>query len=250
MPQLTVTRSPLLSGQAETSDDPPARQPPIYPNPSVADAKPEPLPSTDPAHRLSLSAWLLVRDGPTGLATAGTLGGSEVGVRAYFPITPTLSATARLSAPLRTSGAEASVGVALRRGPVTAILERRIALEPGGRNDFAATVVAGVWGVRLPREFRLDAYGQAGFVGRDGFADGALRIERRIASRGKTEFAVGAGAWGGFQPGVGRVDIGPQVVIRTPVAGGTLRASGEWRQRVAGKAQPASGPAITVGMDF
>lgn len=200
--------------------------------------------------RLSLSSWLLVRDGTTGITPAGILGSSQVGARAYLSVTDGISITGRISAPLRTSGAETSIGLALRHGPVTLLLERRFALESGGRNDFSATLAAGVEGVRLPVRFRLNAYGQAGIVGRDAFADGAVRIDRQIIRRGKSEVAVGAGVWGGAQPGIARVDAGPQVVVRTPVAGGYLRASGEWRQRITGNAQPASGPAVTLGMDF
>lgn len=197
-----------------------------------------------------MSSWLLVRDGSGSLTPAGTLGGTQVGVRAYFSLTPALAATARISTPLRATGTEASIGAALRQGPVTLLLERRIALERGGRNDFSAMLAAGIDRVRLPQRFHLDAYGQAGIVGGDGFADGAVRIERRIALHDKTEIALGAGLWGGAQPGVARLDVGPQIVIRTPLAGGNLRASGEWRQRIAGNAQPASGPALTLGMDF
>ena len=62
--------------------------------------------------------------------------------------------------------------------------------------------------------------------------------------------SVGAGLWGGAQPGVSRIDIGPQIVARIAVAETSLRVSAEWRQRVAGDAAPASGPSVTVGFDF
>lgn len=213
-------------------------------------AKVDPQSRSAALPRWSMSSWLLVRDGSGSLTPTGTLGGTQVGVRAYFSLTPALAATARISTPLRATGTEASIGAALRQGPVTLLLERRIALERGGRNDFSAMLAAGIDRVRLPQRFHLDAYGQAGIVGGDGFADGAVRIERRIALHDKTEIALGAGLWGGAQPGVARLDVGPQIVIRTPLAGGNLRASGEWRQRIAGNAQPASGPALTLGMDF
>jgi hypothetical protein len=34
------------------------------------------------------------------------------------------------------------------------------------------------------------------------------------------------------------------------VAHGGLRLGAEWRQRVAGKAKPGSGPALSLGADF
>jgi hypothetical protein len=59
-------------------------------------------------------------------------------------------------------------------------------------------------------------------------------------------------AWlcGEAQLGLARVDFGPQVVVRTAVAGGYLPAAAKRRQRIAGNALPASGPALQLGMDF
>ena len=128
--------------------------------------------------------------------------------------------------------------------------ERRFALDRGGRNDWSLTAVAGISDVSLPLKLRLDGYAQVGFVGRDGFADGALRVERTIVGDGANRLSVGAGAWGSVQPGVARLDIGPQIVGRSVVAGYPLRLSAEWRQRVAGSATPNSGPVVTLGADF
>lgn len=130
------------------------------------------------------------------------------------------------------------------------MLERRFALESGGRNAFAATIAAGVDDVKLPLGFRLGGYAQAGLVDEDAFADGSVAAERTMATYGKASLSFGAAAWAGAQPGVSRVDVGPQIIMRTPVANGMLRASAEWRQRVAGNAAPASGPTLTVGIDF
>jgi hypothetical protein len=44
--------------------------------------------------------------------------------------------------------------------------------------------------------------------------------------------------------------MGPEVRLRLPVAGGHMRLSAEWRQRVAGNARPASGPTIALVADF
>ncbi len=245
---LARSRFPRL--QPESAESPPTLQHAVAAAADGVEPKQPDPPQPATQRRLSISTWFLGRDGASGLVPAGTLGGAQMGLRANLPITQAVSATARISTPLRASGGEASFGIAVRQGPVTLLLERRIALDRGGRNDFSTTFAAGIDAVRLPQRFRLDAYGQAGLVGRDPFADGAVRIERPIATVGKTEIAIGAGLWGGAQPGVSRLDTGPQIVVRMPIAGSYVRASGEWRHRVAGRAQPNSGPAVTLGMDF
>jgi hypothetical protein len=165
-------------------------------------------------------------------------------------IEPALALTGRLSSALSARQGEASVGVALRRGPFAVLAERRVALDSGGRNDWSVTAVAGVSDVRLPLDLRLDGYAQAGIVGRDGFAYGALRVERAVLGAGNSRLSVGAGTWGSIQPGVARLDVGPQIVARTMLAGRAMRVSAEWRQRVAGNAAPGSGPVVTLGADF
>ncbi len=173
-----------------------------------------------------------------------------MGVRVYHRLTPALSLTGRVSAALATPQTEASAGLALRHGGLALLAERRFALDRGGRNDWSLTAVAGVSDVPLPQKLRLDGYVQAGVVGRDGFADGAIRVERTIAGDGINRLSVGAGAWGSVQPGAARLDVGPQIVARTSLGGRAVRLSAEWRQRVAGNAKPGSGPVVTLGADF
>ncbi len=202
-------------------------------------------------NRLSGSLWLLARAGRGGgLATGGQLGASQGGFRVNYAFARAAFATARVSAPFDGPGRQASIGIGMKGKRAGLLVERWVALDRGGRNDFAVIAYGGVDGVLLPAGARLDAYAQAGVVGRDPFADGAVRVEREAATMGASTIAVGIGAWAGAQPGVGRIDIGPQIVARVPVAGRTLRLSTEWRQRVAGQAAPASGPALTLGMDF
>lgn len=130
------------------------------------------------------------------------------------------------------------------------LAERRFAIDSGGRNDWSLTAIAGVSDVALPLGIRLDGYAQAGAVGRDAFADGALRVERTILEDGPDRLSVGAGCWGSIQPGVARLDVGPQVVARINIAERPMRLSAEWRQRIAGNAAPGSGPVVTLGADF
>ena len=198
------------------------------------------------------SLWIAARDGSgTTLATGvGQLGGSQAGVRVYRTLTPELALTGRLSAALAAKGAEVAAGIAFRQGAFAVIAERRFAIDSGGRNDWSLTAVAGVSAVKLPFGALLDGYAQAGIVGRDGFADGALRIERPVFTRQSSHLSLGAGLWGSIQPGVARLEVGPQIVARTTVAGRPFRLSAEWRQRIAGTAAPGSGPVVTLGADF
>lgn len=204
------------------------------------------------------SAWAYFRaGGDRSLADAGLLGGSQAGLRLSYSIERSLALFGRFSAPIEQSrGKEVALGVALQpiRGlPVQLTAERRTALDRGGRNAFAFGLVGGVDQVRLPAGFRLDAYAQAGVVGvrsRDAYVDGSVRIERPLLAGGPVGLAAGAGVWGGAQPGASRLDAGPQLVVRVPLADRTLRLNLEWRQRVAGDARPASGAALTLATDF
>ncbi len=214
------------------------------------------LPIANPQNRFSGSAWALMRgDGAPPLASGGQLGGSQIGMRVFYTPGPAaLAITARISAPLsQPTGREAAIGVALRGRSVGIIAEQRIALDKGGRDAPAVFAYGGVYDVKLPAGLKLDGYAQAGVVGVKSpaaFVDGAVRVERTVLKTETTSLSIGAGAWGGAQPGVSRIDVGPQIVARIAVADTNLRVSAEWRQRVTGTAAPASGPSVTVGFDF
>jgi hypothetical protein len=244
----------LLAGAAHSA--PASAASPRAPTVPIFPPQPAARPKLDRS-RLSVSAWAIVRGkaGP-GLASAGQLGGSQAGVRAGYAFAPDLSAALRISGPLRSRlGKEAAVALdwrPVRRLPVTITIERRVGLDRGGRDAFAAGVFGG-GEVSLPLDLRLDGYGQAGIVGlsrRDLYADGAVRLERPLIESGRFRLAAGAGAWGGAQPGASRLDIGPQLVAHVPVGRGALRIGAEWRERVAGRARPGSGPALSIGADF
>jgi hypothetical protein len=257
-------RQALVVQAASTNTLSPYRTEPPRPGPAeqLALLALAPTPSFAPVRfderRFSLSAWALVRSASAStLATGGQLGGSQAGMRARVRLDRGLHAAARLSTPLSgAQGAEAAIGVDWRPAPtlpITLTVERRIGLDRGGRDAFAAGAFGGFDQVPLPAGFKLDGYGQAGVVGlkrRDMYVDGAVRAERRIAALGPASIAVGAGVWGGAQPGASRLDLGPQIVVRVPVAHGGLRLGAEWRQRVAGNARPGSSPALSLGADF
>jgi hypothetical protein len=209
-----------------------------------------------PPQRWSGSTWALMRgDGAPSLAAGGQLGGSQIGVRIFYAPGPeALAISGRVSAPLnQQAGREAAIGLALKGRNAGLIAEQRFSLDKGGRDAPAVFAYGGVSYVKLGHGLKLDGYAQAGVVGiKDpaAFVDGAVRIERPVVTRDKASLSMGAGAWGGAQPGATRLDIGPQVVARMAVGETNLRVSAEWRQRIAGNAAPASGPAIAVGFDF
>jgi len=166
-----------------------------------------------------------------------------------------IALAARLSAPFEGGGAEAALGVDWQpaRVPIHVVAEQRLALV-GGRGGSALFVIGGLDPTPVALGFAIDAYGQAGGIRRGGrvvgFADGATRIVRPVARIGDARVDLGAGAWGGIQPGAARLDAGPSVALTLPVGGRTARLTLDWRQRVAGRARPGSGPALSIGSDF
>ncbi|TKD53347.1 hypothetical protein FBR43_00790 [Sphingomonas baiyangensis] len=207
--------------------------------------------------RFSGSAWVALRGGSgRAIADGGQLGGSQAGVRIGYLLDARrrLSATARISAPLEGIGREAAIGVEWRptRAAVSIIAEQRIALD-AGRGGTALFAVGGFGPQSVGHGFEVEGYAQAGGVLRDRiepFADGALRIARPIAATPIGALSLGAGLWGGAQRGAARLDIGPSLGLAMPAGDRTIRVALDWRQRVAGRARPGSGVALTLGTDF
>ena len=204
--------------------------------------------------RLQLSAWALLRGTPgTGsLASGGTLGGSQAGARLTYAIDPRIAISLRSSSPVGGSrGGEVAAGVRFtpfQAIPVSITAERRqsVGRFSTGRSDFALFAEGGVYQRPIGWNLMLDGYAQAGVVGvrdRDIFADGGFTLSRPVIGR----FSLGLGAWGGYQPGLYRIDAGPRVSYRVRP---NVSLSLDYRQRLAGTAQPSSGPALTLGANF
>lgn len=246
----TASPSPLPGSMAPWFPSGQAPLPPREPAPPWT--APTHLPAEPPpARRFAGSAWLLARGGADGLAPGGQLGGSQAGMRLTYALGGGLAASGRVHAPLdRPAGAEAAVGLEWRPDPAipaALLVERRIAIGADGRSAFSATLFGGVSDRAVAGALRLDAYAQAGLVGlrtRDAFVDGSATLTVPAGP-----VAVGGGLWGAAQPGAARLDAGPRITARLPVPG-NVRASADWRFRVAGDAAPSSGPALTIGMDF
>jgi hypothetical protein len=207
--------------------------------------------------RLQLTAWALLRAqsaavaGSHSLASGGSLGASQAGARLTYNFSRQVAATLRSSSNVGRRGGELAAGVRVQ--PVAGIpvwidaeRRQRIGRYGGGRSAFALFFESGVYGRPMPLDFLLDAYLQGGVVGfhsRDRFIDGSVALTRPVYK----QFSAGVGVWGGAQPGLYRVDAGPRVTMRLR---DNLRVHLDWRQRLAGNAQPGSGPAITLAGDF
>lgn len=73
-------------------------------------------------------------------------------------------------------------------------------------------------------------------------------VPRRLRARPVWgRFSAGLGVWGGYQPGLYRVDAGPRISMRVR---SNVSVHFDWRQRLAGTAEPGSGPAVTLGANF
>lgn len=234
-------------------------------DPDVVSAIPTPRPSAEAPPPFEVYAYSFWRRGssPAGTLGNGQYGGSQSAVIAAIPVlrfsgNPGLS---RLSMAGRISVAhgsarerELAAGGRWRpvaRIPVQVIAERRFRQD---RPDaFAALVAGGQSGVKLPLGFRLDGYGQAGFVSGQGggpFADVAVQAHRPIAQSQRASFAIGAGVWGGGQDNVRRMDIGPNIRANVTAGSALFQFDASWRWRVAGHAQPGHGPAVTLSTSF
>lgn len=299
-PYRTGSRSPALLPSREAVEEPaplPASYgettslPPLSEWPAIGTAGPfsAPVMQTTPSwgegerdgpiaaarqRRWSLDAWALMRppreglypvDDPAlglnpGLAPAGSLGGSQAGLRLTFRPFPGAAVHMRASTALMPqgrrnqtmAGGEGAVGISyqpVRAVPVRLMAERRQRLGPalgGGRDAFAFLAEGGISDRPLGGGILLDGYAQGGLVGlskRDLFADGALVASYPFMPR----LSFGGGVWGGAQPGLSRLDAGPRLSYQLHPR---LRLHLDYRFRATGKAEPATGPALTVAGGF
>lgn len=216
--------------------------------------------SVSPAKRLQVYTYSFWRQQSmtSGLAPAAQYGGSQAGVIATWdPFGSAVKGAALLARAATTpDGIEREAALGLRwrpdsRWPVSLSAERRFRLND--RDRFAAYLAGGVDAVPVLGKAKLDAYGQAGYAtgrGGGGFFDAQGRLLHPVAAIAGIPFSAGAGAWAGGQRGTARLDIGPTLRTRvnTGLADFTLQL--DWRQRVAGNAEPRDGLALTISSGF
>ena len=203
--------------------------------------------------RLSLSTWAMMRSkpAPPGLASGGQLGGSQAGARLLWRFIPRIAASLRVSAPIGSQrGGEAALGVRVQPFmsiPIAFTAERRQSIgQFGGRSAFAVFAEGGLYDRPMPWHSTLDAYLQSGIVGvrsRDWFVDGSATVSRPVWRN----FSAGIGVWGGAQPGLNRLDVGPRVSMRVRRS---MRVHLDYRYKAVGNADPGSGGVVTLAADF
>lgn len=225
----------------------PIASPPLQSSPSFGEVKLPRLPD-----RLSISSWATMRNraGSDSLANGGMLGGSQAGARLLWRFDPHLSASLRASAPINSQrGVEAALGVRYQpftNWPVAITLERRHAFRDYGQSAFALFAEGGVYGRPMPWNTTLDGYFQGGVVDfnhPDWFVDGQAAVTRPVWR----SLSAGLGVWGGAQPGLSRLDIGPRATLRV---GSRMRVHLDYRYKLIGNAVPGSGTVVTLAGDF
>ncbi|WP_226633819.1 hypothetical protein [Novosphingobium profundi] len=217
--------------------------------------------------RWSADAWALVRGkSASGLGAAPlppTYGGSQAGAVLRYRLA--LKSALQPQLYMRTTSAlgevsetAAALGVSARPVPglpLDAALEGRLVNGIGGNRVQAAAMVTTRFApLLLPGDLRAEAYGQAGYVAgtyATAFGDGQARLDKGVVRVGKVEARLGGGVWAGAQKGAWRVDAGPSAMITMPLNKRMFgRLALDWRQRMAGDAEPGSGPAITLSAGF
>lgn len=215
--------------------------------------------------RWSADAWALVRSGggaPGVGSSIATYGGSQIGAVLRYRLMPgdprRPTAYVRASAALNGSGErEAAFGLSARPAkalPIVLAVEGRVG-QFSGRTVVrpAAMAITELAPMTLPFGARAEVYLQGGYVAGTNatpFVDGQLRADRSAARFGGAELRIGAGAWGGAQRGAGRLDVGPSVTLGIARGSAAARIGLDWRFRIEGDAEPASGPALTVSAGF
>jgi len=225
-----------------------------------------PVASARPAaqSRWSGDGWLMWRDDTTTPITSGrpSYGRSQMGAVVRYELAP--GAAQRPQAYLRGSAAlqgareqEVAVGLSARplaRVPLRMAAELRASdRATGSEVRPAAFVVTELAPQHLPAGMVAEAYAQAGYVGgrvHTAFVDGQARADRSLASAGDFDLRAGAAAWGGAQREGARLDVGPSASLSFQLGHARGRVAADYRFRVAGDAEPASGPALTLSAGF
>lgn len=229
--------------------------------------------------RLFLDVYTFYRQGSRALSVPQTrspiYGASQLAANLQWRAKPSSSLDPRIYArayqALVTGGeSELALGVSglpIKNVPVRAFGELRATRNPqlsdqgvSSKTSFrpAAYVATELAPQSLPLGFSLDAYGAAGYVAGNSstyFLDGQAIATRevtrfRAGGFGNAALSVGGGVWGGAQKDAQRVDIGPTLRLDFDLGKVPARVSVDYREKVAGDAEPDSGVAATVSTRF
>lgn len=221
--------------------------------------------------RWSLDSWAFWRQGsdaaPVSQGRVPVYGASQSGAVVQYRVAPRSGHDPRLylrayRALVLNGESEAALGASARplaRVPLRVAGEVRYTDAAFGRVVRpAAYAVTELSPLRMPFGTRLEAYGQAGWVGGPAatwFADGqasvtgAVRPIERLSGNA-LRMSIGAAVWGGAQKDAQRLDVGPTLRLDMTIGKVPARVSIDWRQKVAGDASPESGVAATVSTQF
>ncbi|WP_183030043.1 hypothetical protein [Altericroceibacterium spongiae] len=214
--------------------------------------------------RWSADGWLLLRpdDETQAAPSQPSYGRSQMGAVLRYKLTP--GSSHRPQAYIRGSQAlqgvqesEAAAGLSVRPLPdipVALSAEARVT-KAGATYDLRPSIfaVSEFPPFALPLGSRAEVYLQGGYVGgrwKTPFVDGQARIDRPAGTLGPAGFQLGVGLWGGAQKGTSRVDFGPGLLMNLQLGRAMARFAADWRFRVAGNAEPGSGPVLTVSAGF
>ncbi|WP_120076912.1 hypothetical protein [Aurantiacibacter odishensis] len=214
--------------------------------------------------RWSLDLWALWREDTTTPITSGrpSYGRSQAGAVLRYRLDPGsrhapqlhLRATRALDGERETDVALGASARLLTSLPVRFAAEARVSETDGGTElRGAAYAVTELPPVSLPAGLTGEAYVQGGYVSGEfatAFVDGQARITRELASAGDFRLTAGGGVWGGAQEDAERLDVGPSAGVSFRIGAARGRVSADYRFRVAGDAEPASGPALTLTAGF
>jgi len=221
---------------------------------------------TSAPKRLSLYAYAFWRDdGNVALAPGGQYGGGQIGIIAAYRLSeaarsPSIFGRFSIDAD---SFDQPETALGLRwqpskKIPVLVAVERRLRQRAG--DSVAAYLAGGPNPISLPQGAVLKGYAQAGFDRRDSASDGIpklqhfydanVKVERHAAQDGALAISLGGAIWAGGQRGVNRLDAGPGVNVDFTLVKTNFRLSADYRFRVAGDAEPGSGPAITLTTSY
>ncbi len=228
-------------------------------------------PEIKDASAWSLYAWSFIREGSNRTEISdlspitgqgGQYGASQAGAILSYRFSGDVDREAsflvRATSALSESGEE-EIAIGAKVKPLAAIpisihAEQRMGLKSNNRNRGVAIYLAGGTNpVNILNHVKLETYGQVGYVLNDRnsyFFGGAATLQKELIRNDRKKVSVGTGIWTGGQRDLARVDVGPRLDIRFPVADTALRVSVDWRRRVAGNAEPGSGLAITLSSDF
>lgn len=240
----------------------------------------QPLPTTRPAaDRWSLDVFGFYRQGSSLLSISQgrnpIYGASQVGANLQWRALPSSSHDPRLYARAYralVNGGESEIAAGASALPIGAVPirvygELRLTRNPPdagaglpARTDFrpAAYAATEIPPQKLPLGFSLEAYAAGGYVWGDAdtyFLDAQSALTRQVANfrnpdASSAALSLGGGVWGGAQRDANRVDIGPTLRLDMNLGQVPARISVDYREQVAGDAEPDSGIAATVSTRF